>query len=306
LTFYLIKEAVTRCEKGNSSECVSDPSDFHCLNDIDFWQNLQHSYIDDRLIANEKHKRIIIFLKEQIHIIHSLILELPADENNLKLLIYQGLNVIPTPTHANPWYDEKVNINNKFLIDKYPVTNQRFVDFLKKLQMKKTFNQINEYIHFSYSKILPSDHQNYKIQDGYENHPVTGVTWNGANKFAQEYGCTLPAIDQWCEAFGQTTYPYGNDFDASKCNTIESNQMYTTPVDRYPNGASPKDVFDMAGNVWEWCLDKGEKPDHYIIKGGSWANRKEDATRDYKTTYSKDKGMATVGFRCVSNLNSNK
>lgn len=300
LAFYLIKEAISHCEIDNNSEGVIEPSDFHCLNDIDFWQNLQYSYIDDRLIVNEKHKKNIISLKEQIPIIHSLILELPADENNIKLLIYQGLNVIPTLTQANIYYDVKVNINTKFLIDKYPVTNKRFVEFLNKIQMNESVKQINEYIHFHYSKILKSGENEYLIQSGYENHPVTGVTWEGANRFAEENGLMLPTVDQWCEAFGTNKYPYGDDFDASKCNTIESNLMDTTPVDQYPSGMSPKNVFDMTGNVWEWCLDKDEKTGYRVIKGGSWANRKEDATQVSQEIYPPNKGMATIGFRCVS------
>jgi formylglycine-generating enzyme required for sulfatase activity len=51
-------------------------------------------------------------------------------------------------------------------------------------------------------------------------------------------------------------YPWGDEFDKSRCNSEEAGIRTTTPVGRYsPRGDSPYGRADMAGNVWEWCND---------------------------------------------------
>lgn len=89
-------------------------------------------------------------------------------------------------------------------------------------------------------------------------------------------------------------YPWGNPWDASRCNNKESGPGHTTPVGQYPDGDSPYGVGDMVGQVWEWCSTRyggyGEKPqfgypykdddereelegdDSRILRGGSWYN----------------------------------
>jgi len=49
--------------------------------------------------------------------------------------------------------------------------------------------------------------------------------------------------------------PLGNRWSKSRCNTSEGSKNDTTPVDSYPQGASPHGALDMAGNVWEWVQD---------------------------------------------------
>jgi hypothetical protein len=51
-------------------------------------------------------------------------------------------------------------------------------------------------------------------------------------------------------------YPWGDGWDAGKCNSEEGGKLSTTPVGAYPQGASPYGVLDMAGNVWEWTYSR--------------------------------------------------
>jgi formylglycine-generating enzyme required for sulfatase activity len=93
-------------------------------------------------------------------------------------------------------------------------------------------------------------------------HPAASVIWHEAQALchwlAQESGLPvmLPSEAEWEKAARGTDgllYPWGNDWDASCCNTREGKCGGTTPIGAYsPRGDSPYGCADMAGNVWEW------------------------------------------------------
>jgi iron(II)-dependent oxidoreductase len=67
---------------------------------------------------------------------------------------------------------------------------------------------------------------------------------------------TLPSEAQWEKAVrgdrDRREYPWGDNFEATRCNNIELGLGNTTPVGIFPDGASPYACLDMVGNVWEW------------------------------------------------------
>jgi formylglycine-generating enzyme required for sulfatase activity len=92
-------------------------------------------------------------------------------------------------------------------------------------------------------------------------HPVVQVSWHDTLAYcewlAQVTGKAyrLPSEAEWEKAARGTDgriYPWGNEWEAKRCNTSEGGKKDTTPVGSYLTGASPYGLLDMAGNVWEW------------------------------------------------------
>ena len=148
-----------------------------------------------------------------------------------------------------------------FYMDVYEVTNTQFKAFVdanpqwRKDQIPSKYHGGNYLKHWSGNN-YPS---------GKANHPVTHVSWYAAMAYAERAGKRLPTEAEWEYAArgglqGQT-YPGGNTIDASQAN-YGKNLGVTTPVGSY--GANGYGLYDMAGNVWEWCVDV-YKTDFYAV-----------------------------------------
>ena len=92
---------------------------------------------------------------------------------------------------------------------------------------------------------------------GKANHPVAYVSWYAAVTYAKWVGKRLPTEAEWERAarggMAGKVYPWGDVIDSGKAN-YNINVDDTTAVGKYPpNGYG---LYDMAGNVLEWCLDE--------------------------------------------------
>ena len=124
-----------------------------------------------------------------------------------------------------------------------------------------------------------------------DNHPILNVTWHDAVAYCKWAGVELPTEAQWEKAARGTDgriYPWGDKWDASKCNNYNTGPKQTTPVGSYPQGDSPYGVMDMSGNVYEWCADwydgkyYASAPNRNpqgpssgqtrVLRGGSWVH----------------------------------
>src|SRR5579859_2018270 len=98
-------------------------------------------------------------------------------------------------------------------------------------------------------------------QQAYPDRPVVNVSFYDALAFVTwlrnvtDQPWRLPTEAEWEKAARGTDgriYPWGNTFDAARCNCSDSSIGTTSPVGSYPTGGSPYHAHDMAGNVWEW------------------------------------------------------
>jgi formylglycine-generating enzyme required for sulfatase activity len=133
-------------------------------------------------------------------------------------------------------------------------------------------------------------------------HPVVFVSWDDANAYATWAAKALPTGLQWEKAARGPhgdIYPWGNQPTPAKCNVRESGLRSTTPVDRYHSGVSPYGIYDMCGNVWEWC-SSGVERGRYELKGSAFTS---PFFRCTPSTFNDASNLMVdddTGFRCVT------
>jgi len=143
----------------------------------------------------------------------------------------------------------------------------------------------------------------FTIDQGYELHPVTGVSWYGADAFATFYGWSLPTEEEWeVGARGDTEadYPWGNDDPTCELANFSGCADELIPVGQREAGMSPFDIHDMVGNAWEWTdsfFDVAN--DSYVLRGGSWSNYTDNLKVWFRTEGIPTATYNTIGFRCV-------
>ena len=197
----------------------------------------------------------------------------------------------------------------------HPVTNEQFVLFLNYLGTEKDSHN-HDIIRLKDSRIKRSSGR-FSIERGYTKHPVVGVTWYGAQAYAAWIGKRLPTEAEWeiacAGGLESPLYPTGEKIEKTQANFFSSD---TTPVMSYPpNGFG---LFDMAGNVYEWCHDwyeynyydySAQEPDnpkgpiqgvYRVLRGGCWKSLKEDLRCAKRHRNNPGAANGTYGFRCAS------
>lgn len=192
---------------------------------------------------------------------------------------------------------QKVRITKPFCMGVYEVTQEQFEKVMQR---------------------NPSSYRGPK-------RPVERVSWHGAQRFCEELSrvgkglCRLPTEAEWehaCRAGTITAYYWGDDFDSRYAWTLADRASGTHNVGtRLPNAWG---LYDMSGNVWEWCSDwynerdlslaelidpNGPSSGNFrVLRGGSWGHSQQSCQSAYRNWHTPNHRYDDCGFRVVLEL----
>ncbi len=147
-------------------------------------------------------------------------------------------------------------VDHDYWIDTYPVTNEKYRAFIVADGYGNQAYWSSEGWKWKTKNNITVPERWNDNERNKADHPVVGVSYYEAEAYAKWAGKRLPTEREWEKAArGEDgrKYPWGEEFDKSKCNSSEAEIGHTTPVTQYLKGVSPYGCYDMAGNVWEWC-----------------------------------------------------
>lgn len=229
-----------------------------------------------------------------------------------------------------------VTLTKDFRMSKYQVTNSQYAEFLNANgigsngECSVTYDK--DGIQDTYTGVFITSHvwgvthngTAWIAQTGYENHPVIYVTWYGAKAYADWVGGALPTEAQWeyaCRAGTTTAYSYGSTEDGDYMWYLGNNVANSSSPDYGTKAvglknANPWKLYDMHGNVYEWCLDNFatypagttetnpvvdpvQSGSSRVLRGGYWGNDAQSCRSAYRISASPDGADFNVGFRVV-------
>ena len=245
--------------------------------------------------------------------------------------------LIPAGRFHTTWHEVEVYpmdlYVDTFYMDKYEITNAQYKKFIDANPQWRKGSILDKYHNGYYLDYW--DGNNYPT--GKDDYPVTHVSWYSAMAYAAWAGKRLPTEAEWDRAarggLVDRYYPWGNAIDPSKAN-YDGNFDGPTPVGDYPpNGYG---LYDMSGNVWEWCLDahkyyvtsrgrmysdpkpiqeteitnlmhsfrKVKNSTERVLRGGSWDNFSYDVQVGRRHGLEPTFAYGKLGFRCVKPIST--
>jgi formylglycine-generating enzyme required for sulfatase activity len=145
----------------------------------------------------------------------------------------------------------------------------------------------------------------WRCRAALEEHPVWGLNWSAAQLVCSHLGGRLPRALEW-ECFASNNdpariYPWGNAAPTHSRANYDEHYGGTSVVGSFP--PSEIGLYDLAGNLGEWCLDPFDAdtptPLERLVKGGAWSK----GARDLEIAASRGKwariGTTTIGLRPV-------
>ncbi|MDR1096993.1 MAG: formylglycine-generating enzyme family protein [Tannerella sp.] len=226
----------------------------------------------------------------------------------------------------------RVTLTKDYYMSKYPITNAQYAGFLNHAGVDDTGIKADiqdgqiliEASSGDYDWGLHYNGNRWEPAAGYENHPVIRVSWYGAKAYAEWAGGDLPTEAQWERAarggVENRSFGIGDGKELTReMANFQENAGHTTAAGAYPDYANAYGLYDMHGNVLEWCLDRWDDSSNHanlpsftdpddpvgiigyrcVLRGGNWvfdARRCRSAFRSYGHP---DIRSYYVGFRVV-------
>ena len=229
-----------------------------------------------------------------------------------------------------------VNLDD-YEISQYEITNWQFYQFIIEYGSDKVLQgeYKGEKMLYEHQDGLIKNGTMWTISPGKEYYPVVNVTWFGANEYCEFYadsGYALPSEAEWEYAARQLgdTIRFGNgksianpieinynsSINVKNCKTYSLDGSYIARSSRVcsfpPNDLG---IFDMSGNVWEWCYDWYESNYYFhsrkdnpsgpwfgtekIIRGGSWYSSAFEIRTTLRYAVRPNYASGDIGFRVV-------
>lgn len=251
-----------------------------------------------------------------------------SSNKNLELITVKGgvFQMGCTEGQSNCETDEKpvhsVTLDD-YQISKYEITNQQYANFMNEIGAKSNGSHNGvEYIDLDDNDCQVKYVEGLFVAiDGKKNFPVIEITWYGAKAFCEHYSGRLPTEAEW--EFAARGGNKGTTNTYSGSNSIEDVAWYSgnSEGSTHMVGAkSPNElgIYDMTGNVWEWCNDWYDK-EYYsnspqknpqgsssstfrVLRGGSWFFQAEHCRITNRAVSVPDQSYNGNGFRFVKSL----
>jgi len=229
----------------------------------------------------------------------------PEEERNRRemILIPSGPFTMGSSDYDAPVQERRAHTVylDIFFIDRFPVTNLQYREFVLVTGHRPP-------VHWGRGT--------YPVEIA--QHPVTHVSWHDARAYAEWAGKRLPTEAEWEKAARGTDerrYPWGNRYSEGKYCNANNAMGTTTPVNKYPDGRSPYEAWDMCGNVYEWCADYyaenyyQRSPDsdprgpdggqERVVRGGSYMDTRAGLPCTHRASAPEDETRDSIGFRCA-------
>lgn len=197
-----------------------------------------------------------------------------------------------------------------FRLARYPVTWRQYRAFL---------DAADGYYNSAWWKGRIKGQIPYPLLRPFANHPAIDVSWVDALAYCRWLSAKL-GLDirlpaewewQWAAVGGtQQDYPWPGEWNGQRANSDEAGIGRAVAAGLYPLASSPFGVDDMAGNIWEWCLNSYEQPsdisskrsDDYAVRGGCWSSNPGYARASARYGGHPYSRNGAIGFRvlCLS------